>query len=141
MKIKLLLITLLVPLAISADVVKAVLFFSPTCPHCKQFEKSVLPDLKKQFGNDLILRKVNVSTKIGKKVYHSAVEWLPIPPRLLVLPSIIVGVEIFAGNDQIKEHLPCFIKLKLQQGGIGFPKIPALEESPSEDDLGPVVAL
>jgi hypothetical protein len=57
---------LVIPLRVSAGsgVVRAVLFYSSTCPHCHEVINVVLPPLVKQFGSQLDVSGFDVGTKL-----------------------------------------------------------------------------
>ena len=51
-------------------VIRAVLFYSPTCPHCHEVMENVLPPLVKQFPGQLDIVGVDVSHSIGQALYQ-----------------------------------------------------------------------
>jgi thiol-disulfide isomerase/thioredoxin len=58
----------------SADpVVKAVLFYSPTCPHCAMLIEKDLPPLFEKYGTQLEIIAVDLSQMEGSTLYQAAI--------------------------------------------------------------------
>ncbi|MBZ0308787.1 MAG: DsbA family protein, partial [Anaerolineae bacterium] len=48
-------------------VVYAVLFYSPTCPHCHQVIENDLPPLQEKYGDQLQILFINVTVQGGRE--------------------------------------------------------------------------
>lgn len=109
-------------------VVYALLFFSPTCPHCETVINEVLPPLVNQYGSQLVIHGINTADPQGSELYNAAVEAYSIPPENQGVPTMIVGDNILVGSRQIPQELPGIIEEGLAAGGIPWPEIPGLKE-------------
>lgn len=107
----------------------AVLFYSPTCPHCHYVMEEVLPPLQDEFGDQLVIAAIDVSTPEGSDTYYAAVAYFAIPSERLGVPTMIVGDTVLVGSGEIPAFLPDLIKQGLDQGGVGWPEIPGFEPS------------
>ncbi len=123
---------LLIPTARAQEepaVVQAVLFYSPTCPHCERVINEVLPPLMEQYGDQLHIIGVNTYSEEGQALYQAAIEAFEIPSERMGVPTLIVGDTVLVGSGEIPEQFPQIIEEGLAQGGIGWPDIPGLEEA------------
>jgi uncharacterized membrane protein/thiol-disulfide isomerase/thioredoxin len=111
----------------SENVVRVVLFFSPTCPHCEKVIKEDLPPLKQQYGDRLLILGIDISQPQGLQMYQSAVKAFSVPNNRLGVPTMIVADQVLVGSVEIPEQLPGLIEQYLTQGGIAWPAIPGLE--------------
>jgi thiol-disulfide isomerase/thioredoxin len=117
---------LLIPAAGHAQqepVVHAVLFYSPTCPHCRNVINEVLLPMVDQHGERLQIAAVDVTTAGGQELYQSAVAHFEIPDGRLGVPTLIVGDIVLVGDSEIPAQFPDIV----QQGlvtGIDWPDIP-----------------
>lgn len=109
-------------------VVHAILFFSPTCPHCHHVMMMVLPPLMDQYGDQLQIMGLDTSYEMGQHLYQTAVTQFQIPDDRLGVPTLIVGDVVLVGSLEIPELFPTLIEAGLADGGIDWPDIPALKE-------------
>jgi uncharacterized membrane protein/glutaredoxin len=126
----LLLAGLALPLAASAQdepVVRAVLFYSPTCPHCHRVLQEDLPPLVKKYGDQLQILLIDVTTEGGRELYLSAAKAIPIPDDMRGVPALVVGDTLLVGDKDIPEQFPGIIEQGLASGGIDWPAIPGLD--------------
>lgn len=130
----------LIPIASSApllfsevvSVVHTVLFYSPTCPHCHYVMEEVLPPLQQEFGDQLVVATMDVSTPEELDIYYAAVDHLAIPNERLGVPTMIVGDTVLVGAEEIPMLLPDLIRQGLDEGGIDWPEIPGFAPPPEE---------
>ena len=109
----------------SGTVVHAVLFYSPTCPHCHQVMTEVLPPLERQYKNQLQILEVDVSTADGQQLYQSAIAYFNIAQDRQGVPTLIVDSVVLVGSGEIPQYLPSLIERGLtQEGGVDWPAIP-----------------
>jgi uncharacterized membrane protein len=131
-------------------VVQAVMFFSPTCPHCEVVINDHLPVIFEQFGGEptllfddtvppeevaffemtngtLDILLVDGSVEIGAIMFAGDSDRLAIEqpgvPRLDIEDIYLVG------SQQIPEELPSMIEEGLATGGIPWPDVPGIEEA------------
>jgi len=62
-------------------VVRAILFFSPTCPHCHEVTQNDLPPLMENYGPQLENSNVDVTTSLGQQLYQDEVAHFQIPQK------------------------------------------------------------
>jgi uncharacterized membrane protein len=135
------LIVLLLPagrVLAQAPIVRAVLFYSPTCPHCHEVMTEHLPPLTDRYGEQLQIAAVDVSVAGGNMLYESALEQYAIPRERQGVPLLIIGETYLIGSIEIPEELPRLIEAAIQEGGVDWPPLPGLVESLPDDLTGPV---
>lgn len=108
----------------SQPVVHAVLFYSPTCPHCHDVINNVLIPMIHQYGDQLQLIGIDTTQAEGSQLYQIAIEHFEIPPERRGVPTLIVGDQILVGSGEIPARFPTMVDDLLAAGGIGWPEIP-----------------
>ncbi len=135
--------------------VRAVLFYSPTCPHCHQViendlpvisgayntsvEWSYLPDtadpptsdlppMVRMQGDALEIVFINTMTQLGSDLYGIAIEQYQIPDDRLGVPALFIGDTHLVGSLEIPNQLPGLIDEGLAAGGTDWPDIPGIDE-------------
>jgi uncharacterized membrane protein/thiol-disulfide isomerase/thioredoxin len=109
-------------------IVHAVLFYSPTCPHCHIVINEDIPPLIEQYGEQLLIIGINTGTEEGSKLYQAMAKYFQLPEIRLGVPALIVGETVMVGSQEIPDFFPDIISEGLQAGGIPWPAIPGLEE-------------
>ena len=121
-------------------VVRAILFYSNTCPHCDQVINIDLPPLFEKYGDQLDIIGFETSNPEAQALFYSTIEYymeyhdLP-PDRAGGVPMLIVGEHVLIGSYEIPTELPGIIEEGLANGGIPLPEIPGLAEM--VDDAAP----
>jgi uncharacterized membrane protein len=135
------------PALAQGPVVRAVLFFSPTCPHCHEVINEDLPIIFGRFGGqpriyfdttvvrgrvafydvsnsqvDILL--VDVSKPAGNVVFREATQRFQIEST--GVPRLIVGDSVLIGSADIPRELPHLIEKGLAGDGIDWPDISGL---------------
>lgn len=134
------------PVKAQQATVRAVLFYSPSCPHCHTIITEVLPPLFEKYGDRLEIIGIDVSISAGQTLYQSAIGSFGIPQERLGVPCLIIGDTVLVGSFEIPNQLPGIIERGLENGGLNWPQIPGLEEvvssaeSSSEDENVTVVS-
>ena len=109
-----------------AGAVHAILFHSPTCPHCRTVIAEHLLPMQDRLGDRLVLLGLNTSTAHGQRLFRAAMEHYSIPPRDRAVPFMIVADEIMIGSLEIPARLPSLVEAGLASGGIDLPDFPEL---------------
>lgn len=128
-----------------SPVVHAVLFYSPSCPHCKDVIEGLLPALDQKYGSQLLIFGVNTYTEQGNALYESYVEVYEVPPEMQGVPVLVVADQYMVGSGEIPARFPGIIEEGLEAGGIDWPPIPGLAEAiegatnPESDDPPAVI--
>ena len=125
-----LLIALLLPsVALAqAPVVRAVLFYSPSCSHCQLVIEEVLPPLFETYGNQLQIVGIDITVAEGSALYVSAIDALAVPEDHRGIPMLFVGDRVLVGSVEIPDVFPGLIEQGLAQDGFDWPAIPGLSE-------------
>ncbi len=117
-----------IPIKAQGDnVVRAILFYSPSCPHCHIVMTEVFPPLEDEYGSQLIIAEIDASTEEGNPLYRAAVEKLT--PSMRGVPLLVVDDQTLIGSAQIPAEFPGLIDTYLAQGGVGWPDLPGLEQA------------
>ena len=111
----------------SEAVVRAVLFYSPTCGHCLHVIKDVLPPIIEQYGPRLQIIGVDVSSPSGQALYQAALKHYHIDKQYV--PFLVVGGEALIGSADIPQRFPSLIDQYLRQGGVDWPGVPGLVDA------------
>jgi len=110
-------------------VVHAVLFYSPTCPHChKVIEEHLIP-LQEKYGERLVILGINTLKPEGRRLYGAAMDRFEIPDEDRGVPTLIVGTALLQGGHEIPESFPGIVNQGLILGGIDWPQIPGLRQA------------
>jgi len=104
----------------------AVLFYSPTCPHCHKVIDEDLPVFNQEFGDQLTILFVDVSTQGGSMLFSATCDALDTDNRCGGVPMLAVGDTLLFGSVEIPTYLPGIVRDGLATGGIGLPPVPML---------------
>lgn len=115
--------------AAQLPVVQAILFYSPTCPHCHEVMTNDLPPLMETYGPQLEIANVDTTTNRGQQLYQEAIVRFQIPEDRRGVPALIIGDTVLVGSVEIPELFPGLIEQNLDAGGISWPDIPGIESS------------
>jgi uncharacterized membrane protein len=137
-----------------SPVVRAVLFFSPTCPHCHTVMNEDLPRIFEEFSGlinvvywppvegdvleewpDIIafygekyeLLYINIASPLGAELYLISEERFNIPNERIGVPRMVIGETVLVGALEIPETLPLLIQAGLDDNGIPWPDINGLD--------------
>ncbi|MCL4303719.1 MAG: hypothetical protein KJ077_48990 [Anaerolineae bacterium] len=107
-------------------VVRAVLFFSPTCPHCHAVINDVLIPMVDQYGSRLQIMGIDISQAGGQQLYQTAIEHYQIPPERRGVPTLVLEELVLVGSLEIPQQFPSLVEEKLATGGTVWPDLPGL---------------
>jgi uncharacterized membrane protein len=157
----LIILTILVPITAPAaaddgSIVRAVLFYSPSCGHCHKVIQEDLPPLYEKYntqeewlfvgeppgeetselppvtglmGDVLQILYINTSTPLGSELFGNALIQFQIPEDRYGVPNLFIGETSLVGSLEIPELFSGLIDEALEQGGIAWPDIPGLDEA------------
>jgi uncharacterized membrane protein len=121
-------ISLLAPLTPTPPgVVRAVLFYSPSCGHCEYVITEVLPPLFETYGEKLEMVGIDVTQPAGQALYMDALKHFELTSG--GVPFLVIGEHGLMGSADIPEQLPGLIDSYLAQGGVDWAEIPGLQEA------------
>jgi uncharacterized membrane protein len=118
-----------VPTRPSGLVVKAVIFWMSTCPHCHEVIDQVLPPLQSQYGDRLQIQMIELGesgTDERDRLFYRAAEAFGIAHDRAGVPFLVIGDKGLMGPDQIRTELPGLIQQHLAAGGVDYPQIAGL---------------
>ncbi len=110
-------------------VVRAVLFYSPTCPHCAKVIQEDLPPLFDKYNTQLTIIGIDVSSQQGATLYQTAITQFQIPENRLGVPTLIIDDIVLVGSLEIPEQFPGLVEYYLSQGGVDWPELPGLADA------------
>ena len=108
-------------------VVRGIMFWSATCPHCHYVIEEVLPPLQEQYGDQLDILMIELDSEAKAQLFYAAGAAAGLSPEELGVPMLIVGDRLMMGSAQIPAELPGLIEQHLAAGGVGWPELPGLE--------------
>ncbi len=109
-------------------IVHAVLFYSPSCPHCHKVIQEDLPPIIEKYGEQVIIIGINTQAVEGQEIYLAMTEYFELPPERKGVPTLVVGEIVLVGSLEIPQQLPGIIDKGLEEGGIDWPTIPGLAD-------------
>jgi uncharacterized membrane protein len=110
-------------------VIRAVLFYSPTCPACHLVITEALPPLIEKYPNQLQIIGIDVTQEAGQTLYQSTLTTFQVPDERVGVPTLVVGEQVLVGAKEIPDLLPGIIEQGLINGGIDWPGIPGLDQA------------
>lgn len=122
------------PALAQEQVVRAVLFYSPSCPHCHKVISEDLPTVVEKYQQQLQILGVNTASEGGQALFQAAIQQFNIPPEQQGVPMMVVGDVVLVGSVDIPERFPGLIETYLSQGGIDWPAIPGLAEAMAAEE-------
>jgi uncharacterized membrane protein len=137
--------------------VRAVLFFSPTCPHCHEVIRDDLPRFFARFGGEprfergegghlvandrLEILLVDASHPDGFAAYEAHGRAVALSPDRRGVPRLVCGDSVLVGSLEIPERFPALIERGLASGGVDWPAIDGLARLiPVDSTAAPAVA-
>jgi uncharacterized membrane protein len=148
------------------NTVRAVLFFSPTCPHCHQvinedlpvifdvhggppqvwYDQTIPPEERAFYfitNGQVELLLVDASKPDGNPLYAQSTTGFEIPQSRSGVPRLIAGDSVLVGSVEIPQVFPRMIQEGLAGDGLDWPAIEGLESAISaipqpEDELAQV---
>lgn len=106
-------------------VVRAVLFWMDSCPHCHYVIDNVLPPLKEKYGDQLEILMIEVTDEEKWNVLEQTAAALGVPGPYGV-PFLVIGDRVLIGSAEIPAQLPGLIEKHLAAGGVNYPRLEAL---------------
>jgi len=107
-------------------VVHALLFYSPTCPHCHEVINDVLIPMQEEYGSRLVVLGFDTSQPVANNLYWAVLRHYEIGQEEWVVPILVVGDETLIGGIEIPSRLPGIVEAGLAGGGIDLPELPEL---------------
>ncbi len=103
--------------------VHAILFYSPTCPHCHTLINNHLVPLQEEYGSRLVILAFDVTQSWASEIYWEALRQYQVPQEDWVVPVMVLREEVLVGGDAI----PIGLVEALESGEpIDLPNLPPL---------------
>ncbi len=124
-------LTIINPLRVEAqnDIVRILLFFSPTCPHCHQVINEDLPPMLSAYGGTpnvytippppeeepygpsvlgmygemIEILYINTITDLGQTLFREAIVRYEIPGERQAVPTMIISETVLVGSGEIPD--------------------------------------
>jgi cytochrome c biogenesis protein CcdA/glutaredoxin len=111
-------------------VVRFILFYSDTCPHCHEIMENYLPTVYEKYGSQVEYRYIDIHNNTDNYLTMLGLEKkLGLPEdRRGYVPALIVGDQVLVGGNEIPNNLEGYIDEYLAQGGVDFPALDDLPE-------------
>lgn len=113
-------------------VVHAVLFYSPSCPHCHEAINNVIIPLMEEYGEQLVVIGIDTSTEVGGALFGKAIVYYETPENRRGVPTLIVEDTVMVSTLEIENTFPGMIEAGLSAGGNDWPSFPGLTEIVAE---------
>ncbi len=107
-------------------VARAVLFYSPACGHCHYVITETLSPMAEQYGGQLQIYGIDITTREGQALFHSTIEYFNLEGA--GVPFLVIGNQYLIGSRNIPERFPALVAYHLARGGVDSPKNPGQEE-------------
>jgi uncharacterized membrane protein len=109
-------------------VVRAILFYSPTCPHCHLVITETVIPLTEEYGDQLQVLGIDISQAAGNQVFQMVMDKFGVAHEQRGVPTLIVGDKMLVGSVEIPKDFPGIVEKGLEADGIDWPDIPGLSE-------------
>lgn len=109
----------------STPVVRAVLFFSPSCGHCELVINDTLIPLTQKYGDSLQVLSLDVTLEQNWNYFVETVQFFGLESA--GVPFLLIDDTYLYGSADIPARFPGMVKDYLEQGGVGWPRVPGLE--------------
>ncbi len=84
--------------------------------------------LVQEYGSQLVIMGLNISTDGGSQFYTAAMAELAVPQERQVIPFILIGEHLLIGSDEVTKQLPDLVADGFASGGISWPEVDALDD-------------
>lgn len=106
-------------------VVRFILFYSDTCPHCHEIMENYLPTVYEKYGDRVEHRYINIHNNTeGYKTMLALETSLGVPQsRQGYIPALVIADQVLIGADEIPARLEGIIDEHLSRGGVDYPSL------------------
>ncbi len=124
--------TELVVVGQQGPVVRMVYFYADDCGHCLTIIEELLQPLQTEYGDEMAIKMVEISEPSHYELLIRAEEEFDVSSEERGLPTLLIDGQVFIGENEIREQLPCLLDACLGAGGTSWPDIPGLEDITKE---------
>jgi cytochrome c biogenesis protein CcdA/thiol-disulfide isomerase/thioredoxin len=101
-------------------VVRILLFYSQTCPHCEVVINDFLPGIQEKYGDQIEIKLLDISDSYNYGLLISLEDAAKMPQEKRGIPMMFVGHTIMVGSLSIKDNLEEVIDGYLAEGGVDY---------------------
>lgn len=120
------------PAAAETDtpVVRFILFYGESCPHCHDVMDEYLPGVYEKYGDQVEYQYLEVWSNTDDYLTMLGLETkLGIPDdRQGAVPALVIGDKVLIGGFEIPDKLETYIDEYLAEGGVDYPDLEDLPE-------------
>lgn len=114
----------------SEPVLRLIVFWSQSCPHCHTVLNETLPPLQEEYGDSLEVLTFELSEPRNYQLWQMATDMFEVPVEDRGVPMLFIGDNVLIGSYDIPQKLPDLLKGYLVAGGVDYPAIPGLLDAP-----------
>ena len=111
----------------SDTTVYVLVFYSPSCPHCRAFIMEDIPAFQQAYGNQVVFIGIDATTQNGFELFRTAYTYFGIPENEVAVPVLVCGENVLMGRRP--DELDVLIQQGIAAGGVPIPPIPGLAEA------------
>jgi cytochrome c biogenesis protein CcdA len=109
-------------------VVRFLMFYGQTCPHCHELITDGLPQIFAKYGHQVQARYLETGQGDNGRYFTGLLLRLEVPPdRAGYVPTIVIGDQVLVGGNVLGE-LRSLIEEYLAQGGVDYPSLEDLPQ-------------
>lgn len=116
-------------------VVRALFFYSPTCPHCEAVIKEFIPPLMQKYGAQLEIAFIDISNPQNYEGLLQLEAAYGLDSTKTGVPEVFIGDKVLTGAFAIRDNMDSIIQEYLAKGGVDYPSIARI--NPPEEMPGP----
>ncbi len=111
-------------------VVRFLLFYGESCPHCHDVMDDYLPGVYEKYGDQVEYQYIEVWSDTDKYLTLLGLEMkLGVPEESQgAVPALVIGDKVLMGSVDIPSKLETYIDEYLAQGGVDYPSLDDLPE-------------
>jgi cytochrome c biogenesis protein CcdA len=111
-------------------VVRFLLFYGESCPHCHEVMDNYLPGVYEKYGDQVEYQYIEVWSDTDKYLTLLGLEMkLGVPEENQgSVPALVIGDKVLIGSLDIPANLEMYIDEYLAQGGVDYPSLDDLPE-------------
>ncbi len=107
-------------------VVRALFFYSPTCPHCEAVIKEFIPPLMQKYGTQLEIAFIDISNPQNYAGLLQLEAVYGLDSTKTGVPEVFIGDKVLTGEIAIRNNMEGIIQEYLAKGGVDYPSIARL---------------
>ncbi|MBC7260147.1 MAG: hypothetical protein H5T65_12995, partial [Chloroflexi bacterium] len=104
-------------------VVRALFFYSPTCPHCEAVIKEYIPSLLQKYGKQLEIAFIDISNPQNYEGLLRLEAAYGLDSTKTGVPEVFIGDKVLTGEVAIRGQMESIIQEYLAKGGVDYPAL------------------